>query len=162
MVAVEPRLRGDVRRKDLLDGLEFAEVVAAADAAERGIKGGGGKTGVSQDAACIATPGLIERVQALGQLVEPQLARRDIKLKQAHAATNVGADQLRVNAIGQNGAADGAIFPGVEIRHGRDRPDARQSGDLLELKRGVTLDPRFGRGEDVDRRAAVHLGRSAH
>jgi hypothetical protein len=31
-------------------------------------------------------------VQALGQLIGPQLARRDIKLKQAHAATNVGAD----------------------------------------------------------------------
>jgi hypothetical protein len=30
------------------------------------------------------------------------------------------------------------------------------------LKRGVALDPGFGRGEDVDRRAAVHLGRSAH
>ena len=43
MVAVEPRLRGDVRLKDFLDGLEFAEVVAAADAAERGIKGGGGR-----------------------------------------------------------------------------------------------------------------------
>jgi hypothetical protein len=50
MVAVEPRLRGDIRRKDFLDGLEFAKMVAAADAAKRGIKGGGGKAGVSQDA----------------------------------------------------------------------------------------------------------------
>ena len=162
MVAVEPRLRGDIRLKDFLDGLEFAEMVAAADAAERGIKGGGGKTGVGQDAVRVAIPRLIERVQPLGQLVEPQLARSDIELKQAHAAADVGADQLRVNAISQNGAADGTIFAGMEIRHGRDRADAGQSGDLLELKRGVTLDPGFGRGEDVDRRAAVHLGRSAH
>jgi hypothetical protein len=57
MIAVEPRLRGDVRRKDFLDGLQFAEVVAAADAAERGIKGSGVETGVGQDAVCAATPG---------------------------------------------------------------------------------------------------------
>jgi hypothetical protein len=162
MVAVKPRLRGDVRRKDFLDGLQLAEVVAAADAAKRGIKGSGGKAGIGQDAAGVAIPPLIERVQSVGQLVEPQLARCDIKLKQPHAAADVGADQLRVNAIRQNGAADGAIFAWMEIRHGRDRPDAGQPGDLLELKRGVTLDPGFGRGEDVDRRAAVHLGRSAH
>jgi hypothetical protein len=75
MVAIEPRLRGDVRLKDFLDGLEFAKVVAAADAAKRGIKGGGVKSGVGQDAVCVAVPRLIERVQPLGQLVEPQLAR---------------------------------------------------------------------------------------
>ena len=124
MVAVKPRLRGDVRRKDFLDGLEFAEVVAAAYAAKRGIKGSGGKAGVGQDAAGVAIPPLIERVQPVGQLVEPQLARCDIKLKQPHAAADVGADQLRVNAIRQNGAADGAIFAWMEIRHGRDRADA--------------------------------------
>ncbi len=162
MVAVEPRLRGDVRLKDFLDGLKFAEVVAAADAAKRGVKGGSVKTCVRQDAVDVAIPGLIKRVQPVGQLVEPQLARCDIELKQPHAAADVGADQLRVNAVSQNGAADRTIFAGMEIRHGRDRPDAGQSGDLLELKRGVTLDPGFGRGKDVDRRAAVHLGRSAH
>ena len=124
--------------------------------------GGGVKAGVSQDAVDIAIPRLIERVQALGQLVEPQLARSDIELKQAHAAADVGADQLRVNAVSQNGAADRTIFAGMQIRHGGDRADAGQSGDLFELKRGVALDPGFGRGEDVDRRAAVHLGRSAH
>jgi hypothetical protein len=101
-------------------------------------------------------------VQPLGQLVGPQLACCDIELKQPHAAADVGADQLRVNAVGQNGAADGTIFSGMEVRHGRDRADAGPTGDLLELKRGVTLDPGLGRGEDVDRRAAVHLGRSAH
>jgi hypothetical protein len=162
MVAVEPCLGCDIRLKDFLDGLQFAEVVAAADAAKRGIKGGGVKTCVRQDAVDVAVPGLIERVQSLGQLVEPQLARCDVELKQAHAAADVGADQLRVNAISQNGAADRAIFAGMEIRHGRDCLHAGQYGDLLELKGGVTLDPGFGRGEDVDRRAAVHLGRSAH
>jgi hypothetical protein len=162
MVAVEPRLRRDVRLKDFLDGLEFAKVVAAADAAKRGIKVGGVKTGIGQHAVRVAIPRLVERVQSLGQLVGSQLARSDIELKQPHAAANVGADQLRMNAISQNGAADGTVFAGMEIRHGRDRADAGQSGDLLELKRGVTLDPGFGRGEDADRRAAVHLGRSAH
>ena len=137
-------------------------MVAAADAAKRGIKSGGGKAGVSQDAVAVATPGLIEHVQALGQLVGSQLACCDIELKQPHAAANVGADQLRMNAISQNSAADGTIFAGMEIRHGRDCADAGQSSDLLELKRGVTLDPGLGRGEDVDRRAAVHLGRSVH
>ena len=162
MVAVEPGLGGDVRFKDFLDGLEFAKMVAAADAAKRGIKGGSGTAGVDQDTVDVAVPRLIERVQPLGQLVEPQLARSGIELKQPHAAADVGADQLRVNAISQNGAADGTIFAGMEIRHSRDCVDAGQSSDLLELKRGVTLDPGFGRGEDVDRRAAVHLGRSAH
>ena len=112
MVAVEPRLRGDIRLKDFLDGLRIRKNGSASDAAERGIKGGGGKAGVCQDAVCVAIPRLIERVQSLGQLVEPQLARSDIKLKQAHAAADVGADQLRVNAISQYGAADGTILPG--------------------------------------------------
>jgi hypothetical protein len=79
MVAVEPRLRGDLRHQDFLDRLDLAEVVAAADAAERGIEGGRAETGVGQSAASVAIPGLIERVQPLGQ---PQLARGDIKLKQ--------------------------------------------------------------------------------
>ena len=69
-------------------------------------------------------PRLIERVQPLGQLVEPQLARNDIELEQAHAAADVGADQLRMNPISQSGAADGTIFAGMEIRHGRDCADA--------------------------------------
>jgi hypothetical protein len=67
-----------------------------------------------------------------------------------------------MNPVSQNGATDGAVFAGMEIRHGGDRLDAGQSGDLLQLKRGIALDPGFGRGEDVDRRAAVHFGRSAH
>jgi hypothetical protein len=75
-------LRGDLRHQDFLDRLDLAEVVAAADAAERGIEGGRAETGVGQSAASVAIPGLIERVQPLGQLVEPQLARGDIKLKQ--------------------------------------------------------------------------------
>ncbi len=120
------------------------------------------KTGIGQHAGRIAIPRPVERVQPLGQLVEPQFSRGDIELKQPHAAADVGADQLRMNAISQHGAADGTIFAGMKIRHGRDRLHAGQSGDLLELKRGVTLDPGFGRGEDVDRRAAVHLGKRAH
>ena len=120
------------------------------------------KTGVRQDAVRVATPRPVERVHSLGQLVETQLARSDIEREQPHAAADVGTDQLRVNAISQYGAADRTIFAGMEIRHGRDRLDAGPSGDLLELKRGITLDPGFGRGEDVDRRAAVHLGKSAH
>jgi hypothetical protein len=72
-------LRGDLRHQDFLDRLDLAEVVAAADAAERGIEGGRAETGVGQSAASVAIPGLIERVQPLGQ---PQLARGDIKLKQ--------------------------------------------------------------------------------
>ena len=162
LVPVQPRLRGRLRRKDFLDGLDLAEMVAAADAAERSIERRGVKTGVGQDTGDIAIPGLIERAQALGQLVEPQLARCDIEREQPHAAADVGADQLRMNPVGQNGATDGTIFAGMQIRHGGDRPDASQASDLFELKRGVALDPGFGRGEDMDRRTAVHLGRSAH
>ena len=90
------------------------------------------------------------------------LAWQTLAMQAVQIAADVGADQLRMNAISQYGAADGTIFAGMEIRHGRDRADAGQSCDLLELKRGVTLDPGLGRGEDADRRAAVHLGRSAH
>lgn len=144
MVPVESGPRGYLRRKDFLDSLDFAEMIAAADATKRSIKYGAVKTSVRQDAVCFTLPRLIERAQSVGQLVEPQLARCNIKLKQPHAAADVGADQLRVNPVRQNGAAHRAIFTWMEVRHGRDRLDSRQSGDVLELKRGVTLYPGFG------------------
>jgi hypothetical protein len=92
-------LRSGLRRKDVLDGLDFAEMVAATDAAERRVKCGAVETSVSRDAVDVAIPGLIERAEPVGQLVEPELARCDIELKQSHAAADVGADQLRVKGV---------------------------------------------------------------
>jgi hypothetical protein len=70
--------------------------------------------------------------------------------------TSVGADQLRVDAVGQDAAADRSPFAGVQIRHGRHGVDAGERGDGLQLLGGVTLDPGPRRIESVDRRAAVH------
>src|SRR5215472_782595 len=134
MIAVEPCLACDVRREDVLDRLEFAKVVAAADAAERSIEGARLQAGVCECALNIAFPGLAERVQTLGQLVESQLARADVEFEQTHAAADVGADQLRMNPVREDSAAHWAIFARMKVRHGRDGPDPRQCGDLLELK----------------------------
>src|SRR5215470_6824776 len=78
--------------------------------------------------------------RAIGEPIRPQLARLDVELKQAHAATDVGADQRRKDSVGQDGASDRAIFAGMQIRHGRDRLDAFERGDLLELTCSIAFD----------------------
>jgi hypothetical protein len=42
-----------------------------------------------------------------------------------------------MDSVRQNGAASRAILAGMEIRHGGDRLDSGQSGDVLELKRAL-------------------------
>ena len=161
-ISIEACSRCDLRRKDLVDSLNLAEMVASADAAERGIKGGIAKVCTGKGVCHVALPRLVERVHAIDQMIEPQLARCDIQLEQSHATANVGADHRWENLISQNGAANRPIFARMQIGHGGDRPDSREPSDMFQLQRYVALDPRFGRGEDVDRRAAVHVGRNAH
>jgi hypothetical protein len=137
--AIEARCR--IRLEDVLDGLDLAELVAAADAAEHSIEGGfpqaDGRSGLTD----VAVPGPIESVQPFRELVEAQLAMGDVQPEQAHAATDVGADQLRKDAIRQDRATDRAVLAGMKIRHRRHSVHAQQSGDLLELLGGVSLDP---------------------
>ena len=67
-----------------------------------------------------------------------------------------GADEQRIDPIGQNAAADGSVFSGMQIRHAGNGYDAGQRGDILQLFRGIALDPGTGRVKGVDRRAATH------
>src|SRR5688572_5355151 len=96
---VEARRRRDLRRDDLLDSLELAEVIAATDAAERGVEAGSSEARFTEHGIGIAVPRRVEPGEAFGQLVEPQLAHGHIEPEQAHAATNVGAHKLWVEAV---------------------------------------------------------------
>ena len=160
MVAVEPRLRGDVRLEDFLDGLEFAEVVAAADAAKRGIKGGGVKDR-RRSGRCRCRRPTADRARATARPV----GRAAACAQRYRAQTGPCRSRCRSRPVaGECDQPERRSRPGPYLPGWRSgmAATARTPGDpatCLELKRGVTLDPGFGRGEDVDRRAAVHLGR---
>ena len=159
---VEPGLWRSLGLHDRLDRLQLAEMIAAADGAERGIERRRLKPGLGQGRSEIAVPGAVERAQALGGLVDAQLAHRQVELEQAHAAADVRADELRMDAVGQDAAAHRPPFAGMQVRHGGHGLDAGQRGDSLQLLLGVALDPGSRRIEGVDRRAAVHGGCCAH
>jgi hypothetical protein len=96
---IEPGFGGSLRHQDLFDRLQLAEVIAAADGAERRIERGRRKAGFGQRLGGAALPGCFERAQAACRLVNAQLPHRKVELKQAHAATDVGADEQRVDSI---------------------------------------------------------------
>ena len=154
--AIEPGFGGGLRLEDLFDRLQLAEMVAAADGAERGIERRGRKTGFGRRSGDVTLPRRIECAQAIGRLVDAKLAHGKVELEQTHATADVGADERRMNSIGQNAAANRAVFSRMQVRHAGNRFDAGKRGDILQLFRGVALDPRTGRVESVDRRAAAH------
>jgi hypothetical protein len=153
---IEPGFGGCLRHQDLFDRLQLAEVVAAADGAERRIERGRRKTGFGHRVRDAALPRRIERTQAACRLVDAQLAYGKVELEQAHAATDVGANEQRVDPIRQNTAAHGAVLSRMQVRHAGNGFDAGQRCDIIQLLRGVALDPGTGRVEGVDRRAAAH------
>src|SRR5215468_11057996 len=111
--AIELGFGGNFRHKDLFDRLQLAEVVATADGAEGRIERCRRKTGFGHRSLDVAPPRPIERTQATGRLVNAKLANGKVELEQGHAAANVGADELRMNAVRQNAAADRAVLPGM-------------------------------------------------
>ena len=154
--AIELGFGGSLRREDLFDRLQLAEMVAPADRAERRIERRGRKTGFCHRSCDVALPRHIECAQAIGRLVDAKLAHGKVELEQTHAAADVGADELRMNSIRQNAATDRAVFSGMQVGHAGNCFDAGKRGDILQLFGGVALDPGPGRVEGVDRRAAAH------
>jgi hypothetical protein len=130
---VEAGARSHLRLDDRVDRLQLAEVITAADRAERGIERRGRKPRLGEGRGNVPCPGPIERDEALGRLVDAQLAHGQIELEQTHAAADIRADDLRVNAIGQNAAADRPPFAGMQVRHGSNGLDAGQCGDGRQL-----------------------------
>ena len=106
----------------------------------------------------IAVPRLTEFAQAFGRLVEPELARRDVELVQAHAAADIRADEFRVDASARMAQPTGPYLPGCRSGMAGDRlmPGGPRR---IKLMCGIALDPGFGRGEAVDRRTAAHKGK---
>ena len=153
---IEPGFGGSLRLEDFFDRLQLAEVIAAADGAERRIERRGRKIGFGHRSCDVALPRHIECAQAIGRLIDAKLANGKVELEQAHATADVGADELRMNSIRQNAAADRAVFSRMQVRHAGNCFDAGKRGDILQLLRGVALDPGTGRVEGVNRRAAAH------
>jgi hypothetical protein len=85
-------------------------MVAAADAAERRIEWRGRKAGFGQRADNVTLPRRIEQAQTISRLVEAQLANGKVELEKAHATADVGTDELWMDSICQDAAADGSVF----------------------------------------------------
>ena len=158
----EPAGGSKHRFRDVLDRLYLAEVVSSPDAAERSIERRCGKAGCGDRFMRGEIGGLVEPSETLCKALEAQFSRFDIEPIKAHAASDVRADQLRIDAIGEYRAADRPELARMQIGHGGNGFNACKRCNLLQLACGIALDPCFGRGEEVDRRAAVHSGRSAH
>src|SRR5689334_16542600 len=110
--AIEPGFASNFRLEDLFDRLQLTEVVSTADGAEGQIERCKRQTGFGHRSRYVTLPGHIECTQAAGCLVVAKLANGKVELEQAHAAADVGADELRMDSVRQNAAANRTVFPG--------------------------------------------------
>jgi hypothetical protein len=160
--AERTRLKSDCGGRILIDdlghGLHFAEMIAAANGSKRT------GTGIHvriflpeaflREAGCrIAVPWSLKRCEAFGCLVETKPTLWQIKRPELHPASDVCADDVRMqDAFGLGGAADRTMMTWMQIRHSRHGAHAGTIGEMLELPHGSILDPRLGRGKEVDAR----------
>ena len=71
-----------------------------------------------------------------------------VRLEQCHAATDIAADEVRINdALGYERGANGRAFARMQIREADRVSDAVQLRGGVELAHRFTLDPALGRGE---------------
>jgi hypothetical protein len=72
-------------------------------------------------------------------------------LPEAHAATDVVADEVRVDEpFGEDGGTDGNAFAGVQVRQADGGGDAGQGGGVFQLLDGGAFDPGCGRGVEAN------------
>ena len=140
--AVESQLREGRFVLNRVDPLQFGEMVAAADGSKRRACQPRGHAARLEPLGGIAVPWIVEPGQLLDELVELDLAHRQVALPQRHAAADVVADQGRVDhAAADKGRADRIGLAGVKVGHADRGDHAVKPGGGLELAHGFAFDP---------------------
>src|SRR5437870_12293104 len=94
-----------------LDRLQFGEVIAAADRAQRRIELRGFEVALSEEVADELIPRVFEIELQLGPAIELGVATNEVRLEQRHAATDVTANQVRINdSFGYESRSDRRAF----------------------------------------------------
>ena len=146
------------RRQHRINALDFREMVAAADGAERVAVGNVAHAEPRGDRDLpVVAKRAFEVANAAQQLVGTVFARGEVSLPQRHAAADVAANQRRVEmAFAKKCRADGIAATGMQIGHGSGGVDVVEAGNALKLLDGAAFGGGFVVGDDD------HGGRIAH
>src|SRR3989442_9444075 len=126
--------------ENLFNGLQFGEVVSASDSAEQLIEIGRFEIARSEKLLRIAFPSMFEIETKLSAAVELAIAASQVRREQGHAATDVLADQVRVNYIlSDKGSADGRAFARMHVRKSDRQNHPIKSGYRVDLAHCFTL-----------------------
>ena len=120
------------------DPLQLGKMVAAPNSTKHLVKPRGLKLRCSKDFAHIAVPRMLQVEPKLSPAVQLDMALNQVGSKQRHTATDVAADQVRVNdAVSHECGSDWRAFAWVQIRetHCQSHP--------IEFCRRIKLTERF-------------------
>ncbi len=143
----EFELREFRRIENHLDGLQFSEVITAANRAERGIELRGFQIAPGEKVADGFVPRMFELEWKFRPAIKLGVAPNEVCREQRHAATDVAADEVRINhTVCNESRADGRALAGVQIREADRGTHAIELGRGVELAHGFAFDPALGRG----------------
>ena len=128
--------------EDLFDHLKFSEVVAASDCAERGVEFRGFEVVFGEEVTDEFVPRVFEVEAQRSQAVELRFTSEQVGFEQRHAATDVAADDVRVNdLIGHERSTDRRASTRMQIRETHGKPHTFELCCGVELAHGLAFDP---------------------
>ncbi len=133
---------------NIFNRLNLGEVVSATDGAEVGIELRGLQIRCGEIIADIFIPRVFEVEIQSSPAVKLGVATDEVRFEQRHAATDVAADEVRINnTLGLERRANRRASARMQIRKADRVPDAVQLRGGVELAHRFTFDPALGRGE---------------
>jgi hypothetical protein len=136
--------------EDSFNGLEFGEVIATADHAEHLVEFRRFEVVFGEEVADEFVPRLFEVEPQRSPTVELRFTSEQIGFEQRHAATDVAADDVRVNDFfSHKSRADRRASARVQIRETDGEPHAFELCCGAELADRFAFDPRFRRGNQA-------------
>ena len=136
--------------EDILDNLEFGEVIAAPKSSESFIEVGGLEFFFGENLADFVGPDVLEVEGDLSPAVELHVPPDQVGLEQRHTAADIPTDEVRIDqAFGYERRTDRAAFAGVQIRETDSQAHTFQLGSCIQLAESLAFNPALGRSEQA-------------
>lgn len=157
-VAVDTSRFCGVCRPHVVERLQLAEMIAAADGAKGGVMRRRREPGAFECARNVSIKDIRSRAGAQRRDRRGFCVRTDRARRAPYAASDVGADKGGVDRVSEHAAANGTIFAGMHVGHAGNSDCAGKRRDVFKLAHRSAFDPGTGRITGMDRRAAGHEG----
>jgi hypothetical protein len=137
--------------QNFFDFLQLSEVVAIANGSERPIEFGRVELEFSQNFADIAFPRMVQIKANFRPPVEFHVELNQIGFEQRHSATDVTANEMRVNdSLSYERRAHRDAFTRMQIRETDRQTHTLEPGSRIELAQRLIGRPRIRRGDKAN------------